>query len=304
MPRPAGRLLCSGPVVHDMPTLDTETEMTPSISIPGMCNICENTLPGNQLRRHLTRCIEGRHSIRTARDTSESVRSPSLETVQISVRARESPHWMELGVRADTTLHELDRFLRAVWLECGGHLSHFNIGGVVYSMMVPMPGERFLFEPMDEHEAQWLHMGSTVSAAVQPSSGFEHEYDYGTPTELTLEHVEAFGGLAQALSPLQPWHGGKIVVLARNLSLQSCHRCGRPAHWKVMPEDDEDEDFDDELSEWEGAPDVDGPGPITFCGECVPEDADFVALPNSPREGVDCYDNVYSWRTWPLDDDR
>ena len=47
MPRPAGRLLCSGPVVHDMPTLDTETEMTPSISIPGMCNICGKTLPGN-----------------------------------------------------------------------------------------------------------------------------------------------------------------------------------------------------------------------------------------------------------------
>ena len=57
---------------------------------------------------------------------------------------------MELGVRCDATLRERDRFLRAVWLKCCGPVSHFGIGDVVYSVLVPMPRERWRFEPMDE----------------------------------------------------------------------------------------------------------------------------------------------------------
>ena len=45
-----------------------------------------------------------------------------------------------------------------------------------------------------------------------------------------------------------------------------------------------------------------GLDPLTFCEECAPEDGDFLPLPNSPREGVDCYDNVHSWHSWPLPD--
>ena len=98
---------------------------------------------------------------------------------------------MELGVRADTTLHELDRFLRSVWLECCGHLSHFDIEGVVYSVMVPRPGDDFAFLPMDEREEQWRHMGRTVATAILPATWFEHQYDYGTTTDLDLRHAES-----------------------------------------------------------------------------------------------------------------
>ena len=48
---------------------------------------------------------------------------------------------------------------------------------------------------------------------------------------------------------------------------------------------------------------TDGLDPVTFCDECAPEDGDFIPLPNSPREGVNRYDNVHSWRAWPLPDD-
>ena len=155
-------------------------------------------------------------------------------------------------------------------------------------MMVPMPGERMRFEPMDEDEAQWRHMGITVNAAVQSSARFEHEHDYGNPTELELEHVAAFEGLVQSLSPSQPWHGEKFVTLARNHPIQSCCRCGRPAQWKIAPDFGETEDPDNELSECEEALSDDDLDPATFCGECAPEDGDFLILPNSPREGVDC----------------
>ena len=42
---------------------------------------------------------------------------------------------------------------------------------------------------------------------------------------------------------------------------------------------------------------------VTFCDECAPEYGEFLLLPNSPREGVDCYDDVQRWRAWPLRDD-
>ena len=47
-------------------------------------------------------------------------------------------------------------------------------------------------------------MGKTVNAAIPPLAKFEYEHDYGSPTELTLEHSAVFGELIQAVSPPQP----------------------------------------------------------------------------------------------------
>ena len=142
-------------------------------------------------------------------------------------------------------------------------------------MLVPMPGDRWRFEPMDEREARWRHMGKSVNAAIPPLARFEYEHDYGSPTE--LEHVAAFGELAQLLTPSQPWHGGRIAILARNSPLQACLRCGGPAHWKAAPEYDEyEDDYDDELYESEGVLSAADLDPITFCEECVPSAGDLV----------------------------
>ena len=278
--------------------------------IPGKCNVCGTTLYGSEVYDHIARCIEAVCGIRASRTPAKGRRRLSLRTMHISVRSLERPHWMELAVRADATLHELDRILRSVWLECCGHLSHFDIGGVVYSMMVPRPVDDFDFVPMDEHEEQWRHMGKAVGTAIKPATWFEHQFDYGTSTDLDLRHVHEFDGLAQALGQSQPWHGGKIVVLARNLPLQTCYECGRPARWRLLSDDDEHDDPDDDLDDWEDDeflfwdedPD-DDPAPNTFCDGCAPVDGNFTVLPNSPREGADCYDNVHSWQVWPIGDD-
>ena len=271
---------------------------------PGTCHICKETLAGNRIRQHLLHCLESRTGLKAVRDPlRRGGRRTALKTAYLSVRSKEQPHWLELGVRCDATLHELDRFLRAVWLECCGHLSHFEIEGVVYSVMVPLPGERRRFEPMDEREAKWRHMGKSVNAAVPPLTSFSYEYDYGTPTGLELEHVAVFGGLVQALSPSQPWHGRKIVILARNDSMQACLSCGRPGSWKTLAEGDEYDDYDEELYEDEGVLSADDLDPITFCEECAPTEGEFVLLANSPRVGANCYDNVHSWLAWPLPED-
>ena len=272
-----------------------------STAIPGTCYLCHQTLSGSRIRRHLLQCIKSRTGIEPSPDPlKQDRRKIARKTAHLSVRARERPHWIEVGVRCDVTLHELDRFLRGVWLECCGHVSHFKIGDAVYSTLVPMPGVHWRFEPMDEVEARWSHMKRTINAAIPPLSRFEYEHDYGDPTELTLEHSAVFGDLAQAISPSQPWHGGRIVILARNNPLRACLRCGEPAYWRAAPEYDEYEEYDDELYESEGAMCEDDLDPIPFCEDCAPTSGRLVSLPNSPRVGVNCYDNVASWGAWPL----
>ena len=86
-------------------------------------------------------------------------------------------------------------------------------------------------------------------------------------------------------------------MLARNDPLRAGLRRRRPAQWKSVPE------YHEELYEDEGVMWTDDLEPVTFCDECAPEDGDFIPLPNSPREGVNRYDKVHSWRAWPLPDD-
>jgi len=58
------------------------------------------------------------------------------------VKGRDLPmFWMHLEVTASTTLTTLDRFLRATWLECCGHLSAFEIGGIGYAIDAGMDDE-------------------------------------------------------------------------------------------------------------------------------------------------------------------
>ena len=263
--------------------------MAVNTAFPGTCYICHQTLPGNRIHRHLLHCIESRTGLKPSQDPRRRDRRRTAQkTAHLSVRARERPHWMELGVRCDATLRDLDWFLRAVWMECCGHVSDFMIGYYIYSEMVPRSGD------------PWRHTGKTVNAAIPPLARFEYEHDYGSPTKLDLEHCAVFGELVQAVSPAQPWHGGKIVILARNNPLQVCLRCGRPAHWRADLELGEFEVYEEDFYESEGVLCADDLDPITFCEECAPAASDLLPLPNSPRVGVKCYDNAYSGRSWPL----
>ena len=154
-------------------------------------------------------------------------------------------------MRCDVTLREPDKFLRSAWLECCGHLSHFLIDDVIYSVMVPMPWEDRYFEPEYEGEENWRHMGEIIDSVIAPLTKFEYEFDYGTTTELELECLAVLGDLVGQVSPKQPWHGGKIVILGQNHSQQTCLKCQQPALWKLVAEYDEDEVFDYELYEAE-----------------------------------------------------
>ena len=45
-------------------------------------------------------------------------------------------YWLDLEIKTDSKLRQLDDLLRKVWLECCGHLSAFKIDGLRYSVVV------------------------------------------------------------------------------------------------------------------------------------------------------------------------
>jgi hypothetical protein len=173
-------------------------------------------------------------------------------------------YWMHLEVTPGTTLATLDRFLRDTWLECCGHLSAFEIGGVRYSVDAAMHEWDTGSKNMQVHLEQVLHPGQTCS----------YEYDFGSTTELTLKVISEREVLAKKQA---------IEILARNiLPIVPCDECGKPATTTCTQCIYEDQGY--------------------LCDTCAKdhECGEDMLLPmvNSPRAGVCGYtgqDPAYIW---------
>ena len=124
--------------------------------------------------------------------------------------------------------------------------------------------------------------GEERECGLPPLARFGYEHDYGSPTELDLEYSAVFGELVQAVSPAQPWHGGRIVILARNNPRQACLRCGQPAHWKAAPEYDEFEEYDDELYDDEGVLSLDDLDPTPYARSVRQQPGNWSCGPTLP----------------------
>ena len=179
-------------------------------------------------------------------------------------------------MRADTTLQQLDDFLRGMWLECCGHLSQFTIQGTRYSNLAPRPDDPNAAAIRADYwmEDDEMHMDVAVGDVMPMGSLVSYECDYGSTTGLFLKNLGRHGDLVGLLRPRQPWHGDLITVLARNEPDEECVACGEPARWRLLASDSEARE------------------PIPFCDECRPEAGRYQLVMDSPREGTDCYDNV------------
>lgn len=115
--------------------------------------------------------------------------------------------WMHIEIPSNATLADLDEFLRRTWLECCGHLSSFEIAGETFFSEKMEPGDR--------------SMNMALGKVIGPGMKFEHTYDFGTSTELSLKVISARQGLAQ---------GKAVVIMARNDPPDiECESCGKPA---------------------------------------------------------------------------
>jgi hypothetical protein len=101
------------------------------------------------------------------------------------------------------SLDNLDKYLRAIWLECCGHLSKFRIGG---------------WDGMDFGKSR------KAISIFEASLVLSHLYDFGTTSETDIKVVGFREGKPTSKHP--------IALLARNLMPEAaCQECGQPAKW-------------------------------------------------------------------------
>lgn len=78
------------------------------------------------LVRHLKACPQRQEAI------SEANQGSGKEQMLYHLQVQDAwwvDLWLHLEMKGSATLADLDHYLRAIWLECCGHLSQFSVGG-------------------------------------------------------------------------------------------------------------------------------------------------------------------------------
>ena len=169
--------------------------------------------------------------------------------------------FLNLWVDGETTMMDIDNFLRAIWLECCGHMSAFTN---------PKESKRYSMFDMDEMESDRDEMMSSSTTDIFAKGlKLKYQYDFGSTTELCLTVVDEYSAAVPE----------GIILLSRNEPLEIiceiCHSEPAAVICSVC--------YD----------------PNAFCKKCAKKHAktcedfaDYSAMPvvNSPRMGVCAYD--------------
>ena len=132
----------------------------------GVCSFCKGEFEKAKMTQHLKYCKQRATEIATELESTPALKKTRL--FHILVEGRYNPqYWMHLELTASDTLADLDDFLRAIWLECCGHLSEFTIGGTSYSSESE---DYFYFEEdatdeeaeIEEEEEEELNVGELL----------------------------------------------------------------------------------------------------------------------------------------------
>ncbi|MCO6489537.1 MAG: hypothetical protein J5I98_14015 [Phaeodactylibacter sp.] len=146
----------------------------------GKCIYCGNLYAGRGLSRHLATHLK---------DEPAADRKKSFHLV-----ADAKPYFLHLLMDGDAQLDELDEFLRAIWLECCGHMSQFSSG-------------------------RWsdkISLSTKCRRAFDKDVELWYAYDFGSTTEFTIRCVGVY--------PIATKEG--IKLLTRNEPLDiPCDHC-------------------------------------------------------------------------------
>ena len=219
----------------------------------GVCQLCQSMFIKSGMTRHLTKCLADHE----AEPAASKRPAKTVRLLRLVVEGKYNPeYWLQVEMPATATLRDLDDFLRNIWLECCGHLSAFEIGGIQYSVETAKKagGSWFMYDR--EERSMDVAIGKVLSADMK----FTYEYDFGSTTHLALRVVGERAGHASK---------ERVRLLARNEPPQIlCEECKvNPAAWVDVFEN----------QGW-------------LCEKCN-ENAEEGVLPvvNSPRVGVCAY---------------
>lgn len=164
----------------------------------GNCAFCGREMTKGGLSRHLKSCAK-------RKEANANAKGKQTETIyHLVVRdAYITDFWLHLEVNGRSSLTTLDRYLRAIWLECCGHLSEFSIGG---------------------WRGRKIGKSRKISAVFSSGVELTHIYDFGTSSETLIKFVSTREG--------KPLTNKPIYLMARNNMPDAiCDECGETAGW-------------------------------------------------------------------------
>ncbi len=155
------------------------------------------------MARHLRACPE-RDDVIAEADRKAGADEPLFHLQVQDAWAGE--YWLHLEMAGAAPLKDLDRYLRAIWLECCGHLSRFSDGG---------------------WGSREIPFGARAAQVLEPGVELTHIYDFGTSSETLVRVASAREGKATTPHPL--------ALMARNEPPQAtCMECEEDAAWLCM----------------------------------------------------------------------
>jgi len=150
-----------------------------TVTTTGICKYCKGEFDKAKMTQHLKHCKE--RAVAIAAGVGDGAKQ-KRRLFHILAEGRYNPqYWMHLEIPAPELLFTLDRFLRDVWVECCGHLSAFEIGGISYSD----EPEDFSFEIVGA-EVQGEE-DEVVEDEDEDEDEDEEEYEDLSPEELAEE---------------------------------------------------------------------------------------------------------------------
>lgn len=164
----------------------------------GACTYCGKELAKGAMTKHLGTCKERLAAIAQAEAGKATPEMLFHLRVQDAYR---NEFWLDLEMRGSKSLQHLDDYLRAIWLECCGHMSQFSLSGGFAEAVGKTRKVKDVFQ-----------LGSTLT----------HIYDFGTSSETLVKLVSVREG--------KPTTSKAIALMARNLMPEDkCIECDNPA---------------------------------------------------------------------------
>lgn len=227
----------------------------------GKCHFCGETFAMAGISRHLNTHFK-------------SIKSSNSKDKSFHIKVEAAEMFLNLWVDGKAKLDELDDFLRAIWLECCGHMSSFtDIKKRANSRNNLLNFESFLSGKFEDNESGpgEIPKKSKAQDIFYKDMIIEYDYDFGSTTQLTIKVLEEFDFKADS----------KVILLSRNEPLEIlCDICNKEPAVEICCV-------------------CIGQEEALFCKKCAKkhkktcEDfADYASMPiiNSPRMGTCAYD--------------
>lgn len=169
----------------------------------GNCAHCGLEIAKGGVTRHLSACAAWKELLIKAERRKDGIQT----LYHLRIQAVGLPQfWLDVEMRGNSTLEHLDQYLRAIWLDCCGHMSQFVFDG-----------------RRGDEISKRQHIKDVFESGIE----LTHIYDFGTSSETLIKAVSVREGKSVTSHP--------ITLLVRNvMPVSQCIECGQPATWLCL----------------------------------------------------------------------